>query len=164
MQLNQSAFSVAPKPPSLHWAIVLGLSIVTLNLFGVVWMLRQALFARQLDPPNRAVYQLALNLVLQLFVFVLSFLNGFYTAKTGQPLGVGSVTNLMQGFAVIMYITAAFQIRATLMKHYGIKLNAALTFFFNTYYFQYHLSKIAHSQLTPFAPPSSSAQAGPVSA
>ena len=150
MQFTQSPLSVTPKAPALHWAVVLVLSILTLNVFGVVWMIRQAWFARQIDPPNRAVLSVGASLLLQLFMALMSFLDGLTTAKTGQSSGLAGLFHLMQWFSFVCFVSGAFQIRATLMKHYGIKLNGFLTFFLNTYYFQYHLSKIAKAQNVPF--------------
>ena len=164
MQLNQPALSVTPRPPSLHWAIVLGLSIVTLNLFGLIWMIRQAVFVRKIDPPNRAAYQLMVSLLFQVVLALFSAMNAITLAKTGQGTDLGIVTNLMQGVSFVLFITAAFQIRAALMKYYGIKLNNFLTFFFNTYYFQYHLSKIAKAQNVSFVGTAPSTQTRSASA
>ena len=164
MQLNHPALSANPKPPSLHWAIVLGLSIVTLNLFGVIWMIRQAVFVRKIDPPNRAVYQLMVSLLLQVVLGIFNVMNAITVAKYGEATSLGPVTNVMQGFSFILFITAAFQIRAALTKYYGIKLNAAMTFFFNTYYFQYHFSKIAKAENVPFAGTAPSTQTRSASA
>jgi len=70
----------------------------------------------------------------------------------------------MRFFQILMVITAYLQIRKTLTQHYGIKLNALLTVFFNLYYVQYHLSKLARTQGVPFVGSVPSSQTGSASA
>lgn len=137
---------IGPKPPTLHWAIVLILSVVTLGLFGFYWSIRQARFARRIDPTNRAIFQILLSATLFVFQILIAAVVALTVARGGASTDLSSVMNIMRLFEGLMVFTAYWQIRATLMRHYGIKLNGILTLIFNVYYIQYHLSQLAKTQ------------------
>ena len=141
--------ATSPNPPSLHWAIVLLLDIVTLGLFGFFWMFRQARFARKIDPTNRAVFQILLSVALFLCSFLLSGIVALTVARGGQPTDLGTVMNMLRFFQILMVITAYMQIRKSLNMRYGIQLNPLLTVIFNVLYVQYHLSKLAKNRELP---------------
>jgi hypothetical protein len=145
--MNNPASS--PTPPSLHWAIVLLLDVLTLGLFGFFWMFRQAQFARKIDPTNRAVFQILLSVVLFLVSFLLASMVTLTVARGGQPADLGSVMNMLRFFQILMVITAYLQIRKSLHMRYGIQLNPLLTVIFNVLYVQYHLSKLAKTSELP---------------
>ena len=44
-----------PRPPSIHWILLLILSIITLGLFAIIWSLVQANWARRVDPTNKSL-------------------------------------------------------------------------------------------------------------
>jgi hypothetical protein len=142
---------ITPKPPTLHWAVVLILSVVTLGLFGFYWSIRQAQFARRIDPINRAIFQILLSAALFLFQILISAVVAITVARGGQGTDLSSVMNILRLFEGLMIFTAYWQIRATLMKYYGIKLNGFLTLIFNVYYVQYHLSRLAKTQGVPLS-------------
>jgi hypothetical protein len=48
-----------PRPPSLHWALVLVFWILTGGLFKFIWMYRQAAWVRRIDPSSKALWVLA---------------------------------------------------------------------------------------------------------
>jgi hypothetical protein len=154
MQTTQ--FFNSPKPPSLHWAIVLLLTIVTFGLFGLVWMLIQASFVRRIDPANRALFQILVSILLVTVQIALGVMVAVTMARGGQGTDLRAVMTMLRSFEFIMILTAYWQIRATLMKQYGLELNGALTLLFNVYYVQYHLSKLASRQgvAAAFAAPS----------
>jgi hypothetical protein len=144
MQTTQ--FSNSPKPPSLHWALVLLLTIVTFGLFGLVWMYIQARFARQLDPANRAPFQVLVCALLVVVQIVFGVVVAVTIVRGGQGTDLSAVMTMLRMFEFILIMTAYWQIRATLTKHYGVELNGVLTVLFNVYYVQYHLSKLAGAQ------------------
>lgn len=144
MQTQQ--FFNAPKPPSLHWAIVLLLTIVTFGLFGLVWMFIQASFVRRIDPANRALFQILVGVLLVAVQILLGVMVAVTIARGGQGTDLGMVMTMLRMFEFIMFLSAYWQIRATLEKHYGIALNGVLTLLFNVYYVQYHLTKLAGAQ------------------
>ena len=142
-----NTYANTPEPPSLHWAIVLVLDIVTLGLFGFFWMFRQAQFAKKIDPANRAVFQILLCVALFLFSILMSVIVAVTVARGGQGSDLSSVMTMLRFFEILMVVTAYLQIRKSLAMRYGIQLNALLTVFFNVFYVQYHLSKLAKNQV-----------------
>ena len=140
---NQSV----PKPPTLHWAIVLALSIATFGLFAWVWMLRQARFARRIDPSNKSTMQIAMGFALVLFSILLNVVNSITVARGGESSSLGITGTVMYFFVIFMLVSAYLEIRKTLTSQYGIEMNTVLTVIFNVYYVQYHLSRIAKLQL-----------------
>lgn len=138
----------APVPPSLHWAIVLVLSLVTFGLFGFFWMFRQAWFARKLNPDNRAVLFFAIAFLLALFSTLLRTVVAITVARGGEATDLGTVGMVLWMFQVFAIISGFLQIRETLMAYYGVRLNAALTVVFNVFYIQHHLTQLANASQT----------------
>jgi hypothetical protein len=137
---------VVPKPPSLHWVIVLVLSIVTFGLFACLWMFRQARFARKIDPSNKAPLQIAASFALVLFSILLNVVNALTVARGGVSGNLGITGTVISFFTLFMLISAYLEIRKTLTRQYGIQMSAVLTVIFNVYYVQYHLSRIVRLQ------------------
>jgi hypothetical protein len=133
----------ALKPPSLHWMIVLGLSIVTLGLFACLWMFRQARFARKIDTSNKATKQLAMGFALVLFAILLTAMNAITVARGGESSNLGTTGSVMSFFTLFMFVSAYLEIRKALTTQYGIQMSSVLTVIFNVYYVQYHLTRIA---------------------
>ena len=126
----------ATKPPSLHWAIVLVLGIVTLWLFALIWMFVHAVWVKRIDPKSRALYVLAGGLAFALLV-------GF---AGGDDAGPALLARLAWIAAVLV---AYFDMRAAVEVRFGVELSGILTFFFSVFYLQYHLRLIAKGQHTP---------------
>lgn len=138
-----------PDPPEMHWALVLLLGIVTCGIFLIVWAFRQAAYAKKLDPSNRST----LFYVIYAVCFSLEIL--MTVANEIQPNdSVELVARVFQLGGVVCLLVGAFALRDTLEKHFqaeepvGLKLSGVITFFFNTLYFQYHLSRIANWRRT----------------
>ena len=136
-----------PKPPSLHWAMVLGLSIVTLGLFACLWMFRQARFARKIDASNKATMQIAVSFALVLFAILLSAVNAITVARGGESSNLGITGSVMSFFTLFMFVSAYLEIRKALTARYGIQMSSLLTVIFNVYYVQYHLTRITELSL-----------------
>ncbi len=132
-----------PAPPSLHWAIVLVLSIVTLGLFGFIWMLRQAWFARKLNPGNWAFRAFTLAFALFLFSALGQVVVAITVARGGEATDMGTTGWVIFMFQTLAMIAGYLEIRETLAACYSVRLNLILTVVFNVYYVQYHLSRIA---------------------
>ena len=129
---------IYPDPPSLHWAVVLLLGVVTCGLFGWVWALIQASFVKKIDPASKAVVYYAIALGL----FIAS---GVMGASSVELRGFAPLFNLA---GAVMWVFASFNMRSSLEVHYNtnepiaLLLGPVMTFFFSIYYFQYHLTKI----------------------
>ena len=138
-----------PDPPEMHWALVLLLGIVTCGIFLIVWAFRQAAYAKKLDPSNRSM----LFYVIYAVSYTLEIL--FTVANAVSPNdSVEIVARVFQLGGVVCLLVGAFALRDTLEKHFqseepvGLRLSGVITFFFNTLYFQYHLSRIANWRRT----------------
>jgi hypothetical protein len=145
------AGQIASKPPSLHWAIVLVLSIVTFGLFACLWMFRQARFARKIDASNKATGQIATSFALVFAAILFNAVNAITVARGGESTDPGFTGVVMSFFILFMLISAYREIRRTLTTQYSIQMSAALTVIFNVFYVQYHLSRIVRLQC-PRAP------------
>jgi hypothetical protein len=133
-----------PAPPRLHWGWVFGLSIVTLGLFGMFWMVVQAHWAKKII---RDSWPFGWSLA-----YLLSFPAFYLIAVAGGALlGVMHRTDLLGEFTavlvptfrltrVILYIMAAFTLRGVLQAEpIDIPLSGVMTFLLAPIYFQYHL-------------------------
>ena len=133
------AMASAPKPPSLHWSVVLVLYIATIGLFGLIWAFVQAGFARKADPESKAMIYLAITVALEVVNVVL----------TVQQSSVAGIVGLGGG---IFFLIAMYSIRDSIDLFYiqvvGTRegLSGILVFFFGPIYLQYHLCRLAKMQ------------------
>ena len=139
-------FATEPQPPSLHWAIVLVLSIVTLGIFAFVWAYRQASFVKKIDGKNNATLLIAASGLLFLFANLMSFVNAMTIARGGQATHFGPLGTVLGMFELLFFFSAFFQMQKSITARYGVPLNGVLTFLFNVYYLQYHLTRIASAR------------------
>ncbi len=144
-----------PIPPSLHWALVLLLSILT-GIFQYVWMFIQAAFIRRIDSQSKAMMFYAAGILTNFVGMVIAVLFWVFTQRlTNQDpsefAGAGSLAMITLAFCVGagLMIAGIFSVRSSMVRYYnsvepiGLRLSGVMTFFFNILYFQYHLSRIA---------------------
>jgi hypothetical protein len=137
----------------MHWALLLVLTWITCGLAGLVWAFREALFVKKIDPASKGVLWLVVSLfgmAAQIVVYI-----GMFSATSisgaQADLGLIMLLNIVILAAALM---ALFGMRRSLVGYYntvepvGLRLSAAMTFFFNILYFQYHLSRIAQWKKT----------------
>jgi hypothetical protein len=141
-----------PPPPSLHWVIVLLLSILTCGLFGCAWMIVQAIWVKKVQPSSKALLYLCPAIVLSIAAGIL----GAFPDENLQTLGV--IPNIGGS---VLWIVASFSMKSSIEEHYNLAeplglttrgwlpetidawtLSGIMTFFFNVYYFQYHFTRI----------------------
>jgi len=137
--LAATAAALYPAPPSLHWAIVLLLGIVTCGIFLWVWAIVQANWVRKVQPASK-------GMVFWSFAILLSLVNGVLSAVPDNAAkGFGVIARIA---AAILWIAGSFSMKSSIEEHYntaepiGLELNGVMTFFFNVFYFQYHFTKI----------------------
>jgi hypothetical protein len=134
-----------PPPPSLHWGILVLLGVLTCGVFGWVWAFIQAAWVKKVEPQSKALIYYGVSVGL----FVLMFGAAFAEGAQGNR-GAGSSAPFLLGRigGAIMWLVAAFNMRASIEEHYyskepiGLSLNGVMTFFFSIYYFQYHFTRI----------------------
>jgi hypothetical protein len=141
------------------------------GLFSMIWIFIQSSFVKKIDPSSKATLLFGLSIASYVFFFVAMIAAGAFGAA---PEGNGSAAVLFAGIAIMGVLAGAvllqvgfFSIRASLQKYYrdvdpigftqsgepiGIRLSGAMTFFFNLYYIQYHLTRIAKWKETGVLP------------
>lgn len=142
-------------PPDLHWALVLLIAVVSCCIFLMVWAFVQAIWARKVDKASKAIWYYAISIGS-------SFLIGGVVGVAGATQAIGDeVVIALQVFSHILSFTlnvaAAFSIRRSALDYYQnspfpLRLGPVMTFFFSTFYFQYHFSRINEWHRTGVAP------------
>ena len=123
-----------PKPPSLHWALVLLFAALTCGIFAIVWMFIQAAWVRRIDPTCDALIVLAVGIPLQI------------------GLGLAGHDLLAALVSVVATTWAYFLMRSVLEVRFGVAHSLIMTFFFNSLYLQYHMTDIADGVHVPRGP------------
>ena len=117
-------------PPRMHWALVLLLSIVTVGLFYMVWMILQANWAKKVSGQGKALTLAMAYAGIAVLAMVLNL---------SSP---GSSLTMLLGLAnLVTYFLAIFALRAQLQAPpINLSLSGVMTFFFGAIYFQSQLS------------------------
>lgn len=133
-----------PPPPRLHWGIVLVLSLVTLGIFGSVWMFVVAWWIKKATGQTGAFWwSLAYMLVFPV-AFLLGIVGAFVARMGADPTTVyvftATVSDVTRLVSFVLYLVAAFGIKHMLEgPPIDIPISGVMTFFFGATYFQYHL-------------------------
>jgi hypothetical protein len=131
-----------PKPPSLHWALVLLFAVLTCGIFSLVWMFIQAWWVRRIDPTCKALFVLAVGIPLQ-----------FIVDLGGVIAGVGNGREFLHFIALLIgAVTTVWSylwMRSAIEDRFDLDLSGVMTFFFSVLYLQYHMSRIARGEHTP---------------
>lgn len=141
-----------PPPPDLHWVLVLLVGLLTCGVFIMVWMFVHAIWAKKIHRENKALWLLVIYLIA---VFTAAALNAVSAVMEVPELGgLAALVNLGGGICAIV---AYFKIKGSMESRFGgpplhLRMNGILTFFFNVFYIQYHLSRISRWQKTRVVP------------
>lgn len=134
--------AAVPPPPKLHWALVLLFGVVTLGIFFVVWIFIQAAWVRRINPASNATTLFTVYLVLALL--------GEIVAGASAKDSAGAATGgLLWIAASIVSIFGFFSMRRSMLNYFNaadpgsLRLSGVMTFFFNVFYLQYHMARIA---------------------
>jgi hypothetical protein len=128
-----------PLPPGLHWGLVLLFAVLTCGIFGWVWMFLQAVYVRKLLPGSNAMLYYAIGLPATLIGAVLSVVLDIDSRLYGSLVELGGC---------VVIIVGHFNLKSSLEELFHIQLSSAMTFFFNTLFFQYHLTRIRDFKTT----------------
>ena len=126
--------------PSLHWGIVLVLSLFTFGIFYIIWFFVEAAWVRKVRPDNKAIFLLV--------AYVAAAIVEVYLGEQGSEGGELLFRLIGAAFA----IAAAFSMRSDIEDYYnteepvGLKLSGVITFFFSVLYFQYHFTRIRNER------------------
>ena len=117
------------------WAILL-LTLATFGFFPIILFFMQAKFIGKLERGRGPV-------LLGLAGLAFSLASWFLLSHSSVA------SSLLELAAGVLFLTAVFQMRGTMLRHYnetepfGLKLSGVFTFFFGILYLQYHFSRIA---------------------
>jgi hypothetical protein len=124
-----------PKPPRLHWGVVLALQIVTFGTFGAVWLVVQAIWVKRMTGKSGGLVWAVMSLCAFPVAIVL-----LAVASSVQ----GGVRILF----FVLHVATVFTLRSAMEDFpISISLSGGLTFLLGTIYLQYHL----HSYVLPAA-------------
>lgn len=144
-QLNPSLSQGAiPLPPSLHWGLVLLFAILTLGIFGWVWVFIQQNWIKRIAPETET------SGVLCLVGYVALFITGNIFQINGH-LALYWVSLIA---SIVLFWAWAFGAANAMRGYYnqtepmGLKLSGPMIFFFTMYYIQHHMSRIANWKKT----------------
>ncbi|MFO1453784.1 MAG: hypothetical protein U1F19_05955 [Lysobacterales bacterium] len=142
------ARALLPRPPSLHWALVLLFTLLSCGIFSWVWYFIQASWVKKIDRGSNATVYLVCALIGMLLTVPLSIVNA--VANNGQPsLGTSIAVLLLELGMVVFLYSAFFSMAASLrdeMPKHGVRMDIGgiTLFFFTTLYLQGQLSWLAH--------------------
>jgi uncharacterized protein DUF4339 len=142
-------------PPDFHWALVLLIGVFTCGLFNYAWLIVEAAFVKKLKSESKGL----LFIILATSILIGgSFINGVVTAMNHVSSPFAPLISIA-GF--VLYMVGVFQMKSDLEDYYNstepihLRLNGAMVFFFNVYYFQHHFSRIAQWKKTGVLTPQS---------
>lgn len=131
-----------PRPPSLHWGLVLLFTVLTLGIFGMVWMFVQANWVRKIDPGSNARLLLGIGLACD----VLAIFVGIGSGRTSSAaLGLEFLLRVafLVLFMVAYFSMAGSMRRAMTGSAARLEIGGATLFFFTTWYLQGQLTWLA---------------------
>ena len=133
-----------PAPPRLHWGIVFALSVVTIGIFGMVWMVVQANWVKKVTKNSKPfawclAYLLAYPLLFLCAVALGATLGLIHRADIAHELS-RTITLVVRVVMFVLYVAAAFTLKGVLEERpIDIPLGGVMTFLLAPTYFQYHL-------------------------
>ena len=133
-----------PGPPRLHWGIVLALSILTLNIFGMVWMVVEANWVKKVTGNAKPFWWCLAYLLSLPFLFFAAVVLGATLGLMGQADLAHELSRtvdlVVRLVLFVLYIAGAFTLKGALEERpIDIPLSGVMTFLFAPTYFQYHL-------------------------
>ena len=136
-------------PPNLNWILYLLLGVLTCGLFIVIFELVQAAWLRRIYPSSRVLFLYIVALVFYLLQLSSSVATTSARMHGANPPGAFGITGGLASLAyLIVVLVARFTMRSDLEQHYntvepiGLSLSGIMTFFFGSFYFQYHFNRI----------------------
>ena len=154
------AASPYPDAPNLHWGLVLLFSFLTCFLFTIIWDIVIAVWVKKIKPNSTALYWYIAVIVIGVIRKVLGLMLAGSLVRHGMLtdpdhlsfgagfFGVAALLSLLGLAMLVCLIVANFVKRSDLLEHFntaepvGLQLSGVMTFFFEPWYFQYHLNKI----------------------
>ena len=138
-----------PPPPSLHWGIVLLLTVLTCGIFAMIWLVVEMLWIKKVKPDTKSATYLTIAVCFWLALIGFGFYRGVMSASIGYVSPGLQGTSLLLNLAyLVAHIFTVFAMKSDLEDHFnsaepiGLSLSGVMTFFFAVFYFQYHFNRI----------------------
>jgi ABC-type multidrug transport system permease subunit len=137
-------YRALPAPPRLHWGVVFALSVVTIGLFGMIWMVVQASWVKKATRNAKPFWWCLAYLLSLPTIYLVAIGGGVLIALLHrQEMMADFIVTLSTVIRIgmfVLYIVAAYSLKGGLeAEPIGIPLTGIMTFFFSATYFQYHL-------------------------
>lgn len=152
-----------PPPPRLHWGWVLLLSILTLGIFDLLWMVVQANWVKKVAGYERPFWWTLAYLIFHCLVIAAGIAGYLFAPLLQQQdifaLYVITVQEVGRWGGLVLWIVCVFMLEGGLdSPPINIPLSGFMTFFFGPLYFQYHLQNYSvegkvGEQVSGFAEP-----------
>lgn len=135
-----------PAPPSLHWLLVMLLTIVTFGLFGLIWPFVQSTWVRKVDDESHATLMLAVAMgcfVIGYGLIIAPSGSGHHASPAAAALGVVLILAYW-----VLFVSAYFSMARSLEDRFSrgtpaVHIGGVTLFFFNMYYLQGQLRWLA---------------------
>ena len=128
-----------PRPPRLHWGVLLVLQIVTLGLFAIIWLIVIARWVKRVNGKSQAYWWSIVNACMLPALFLLVMIE----TMVGVPpdgVAISVITTLFRLGILVTGLGSLFVLRSELESSpINIPLSGVATFFLGVIYFQYHL-------------------------
>ena len=131
------------------------LSVLTNNLFLIIWEFVQSAWLKKVQPDATATKKYITGYGLLVGGLIVLMISGGVFAATSQAgnTPVAGILIALLGVAaclggIVMVVVARFSFRSSMEQHFngpepvGLRLSGVMTFFFGAYYFQYHFNRI----------------------
>lgn len=143
-----------PAPPRLHWGWVLALSVITFGIFASIWLLVQANWIRKMRQDKSTGFWLALANLLWLPLVVVAAAGVGIVAAVTPSIATANMVSMLDPIvrmgSFVLYICAVYVMRSEMEQEpIGIPLSGVMTFFFASFYFQYHLREFGTAYQAP---------------
>lgn len=155
-----------PVPPDFHWALVLVINFFC-GIFRIVWLFIEAAFVKKIRPDTNFLVFLIIGKAVEFVAGIVAYaaIIGIAATSSGNNPPAAAALVALSAMAlvwlagVVLLYVGIFKMRAALEEYYNtvepinLRLSGVMTFFFPTFYFQHHFTRIAQWKKTGILAP-----------
>lgn len=144
-----SWFGDSPLPPSLHWSVLLLLSIVTAGAFALLWSSDQARWVRRVDSRNKASAWMTLAAACWIVGIAALVIHRLWLPDPRLLLAAAGLGGLFE----LTWLAGCFAMASAIRQHVADKaitvvIDPVTLFVFNIFYLQGQFTRLARWQKT----------------